>query len=645
MTEPQSRLAIGLAVVVAIAYDIFFWREGLGNNWLWFATVFLAAVTGVLVMAKRWHNGWAVIPALASLGFAASVALYENEFATFIAPTLSVLSGLGYIGLVGFWPGIQWHIRNFAFFEHFETIFTGWRSALHNATHGREGLLRQVGFGLLIAAPFIIIFALLFSSADAIFADWLKRLNIWEYGWRAVRTFILITLGVGLFMTLVKGNGSGEVRVWVWKMPVATVAVVLGLLNLLFAAFVAIQLKYYFGQAAYVLSNGLTFADYARQGFFDLARVLVLAAVIVVAIYRSYAGIARSWLVTILQTAFVAQVAVVAVSALKRMSLYQEMYGFTTLRLYVEWFIYFTLALLVLAAAALIVRFSFRRFVGAVLALGALAGVIVSWVNVDAVIAKENITRWQQDEKKGLDVEYLGELSLDAVPAIGELLKTNRTALTPNQALLLKDYWENKQKQVASTTPLSYTWSTMQAKLTFAEVNPQLGNYFADIGGALQKYERFVQERINYTSCPTSVKDDVRRVLLGNSSAAHNYNTECAPVLPAQAGQALTHYAVLTTIANNLPPQADIRPYKYMYYVIEGDNRTLGRILYTKELKYGEDTDYGSVGLDEKGETYYTLATDGHVIQKDWKNLKHYRLQLNRGADSLSYGLAEPIQL
>lgn len=470
MTELQSRWAIGLAAVVAVAYDIFFWHEGLGNNWLWFTAIFLAATTGMLVMAKRWHNSWAALPALAGIGFALSAALYKNDFVISLAPLFTIGCVLSYLGLVGFGAGAAWHIRNFAFFEHFETIFTGWRTTLHNAAQRREGLLRHVGYGLLIAAPLVIIFGVLFSSADMIFADWLKRLNVWEYGWRVFRTFVLVMLGIGFLVTLARGNGTTEVRTLSWKMPVATVGVVLGLLNVLFAAFVAIQIKYLFGQAKYVLTNGLTYAEYARQGFFDLAAVMVIAAIIVVAVYRSYASVARSWLVTILQTVFVAQVAVVAVSALKRMALYQDMYGFTTLRLYVEWFIYFALILLVLAGVALITRFSFRRFAGAVLALGLVASTVISWVNVDRLIAANNIVRWYNGQE--LDTQYLATLSLDAVPAVGELVKSDSfSKLTKPQQDDIERYWVSKQKEVASTTPLSYTLSTMQATVTFAELN------------------------------------------------------------------------------------------------------------------------------------------------------------------------------
>lgn len=470
MSEIQNRWVISLAAIVAISYDIFFWHEGLGNNWLWFTAIFLAVTTTTLVMAKRWHNSWATLPALAAIGFAVSTALYANEFATNLAPLLTIVLALTYIGLAGFSTGAMWQIRNFAFFEHFETIFTGWRATLHNAAQGREGLLRQIGYGLLIAAPFVMIFGLLFSSADMIFADWLERLNVWEYGWRALRTLLLVMIGMGFFATLMRGNGNAEFRPWVWKMPVATVGVVLALLNLLFASFVTIQIKYFFGQANYVLNNGLSYAEYARQGFFDLVAVMVIAAVIVVAVYRSYASVTRSWLVTILQTLFVAQVAVVAVSALKRMSLYQDMYGFTTLRLYVEWFIYFALILLMFAAVALVVRLSFRRFAGVVLALGLLASTIISWINVDRLIAANNIARWYNGHE--LDTEYLSTLSLDAVPAIANLLKPDVfNKLSKSQYDDIAGYWTARQVEVANTTPLSYTLSVIQAKMTFAEID------------------------------------------------------------------------------------------------------------------------------------------------------------------------------
>ena len=53
--------------------------------------------------------------------------------------------------------------------------------------------------------------------------------------------------------------------------------VVLGLLDLLFLAFVAVQVGYFFGGSAHVHGiTGLTFSEYARHGFWELLAAAAL---------------------------------------------------------------------------------------------------------------------------------------------------------------------------------------------------------------------------------------------------------------------------------------------------------------------------------------------------------------------------------
>src|SRR5207249_11136508 len=56
------------------------------------------------------------------------------------------------------------------------------------------------------------------------------------------------------------------------------VGVVLGLLDALFLGFVCVQVRYLFGGAAWVTATGgLTYAEYARRGFFELSWATALA--------------------------------------------------------------------------------------------------------------------------------------------------------------------------------------------------------------------------------------------------------------------------------------------------------------------------------------------------------------------------------
>src|SRR5207237_8333932 len=62
------------------------------------------------------------------------------------------------------------------------------------------------------------------------------------------------------------------------SLGIVETCVVLGALDALFAAFVAVQFRSAFGGAAFVeRTTGLTYAAYARRGFFELVVVAALA--------------------------------------------------------------------------------------------------------------------------------------------------------------------------------------------------------------------------------------------------------------------------------------------------------------------------------------------------------------------------------
>ncbi len=107
---------------------------------------------------------------------------------------------------------------------------------------------------------------------------------------------------------------------------------------------------------------------------------------------------------------------VVVASALYRMHVYEEAYGFTRLRLLVSVFEGWLglVVLMVLGAGAAAAR------VGgcprAVLLSGAAALLALAALNPDAYIARHNLDRFAETGK--IDTAYLSGLSADAVPAL-----------------------------------------------------------------------------------------------------------------------------------------------------------------------------------------------------------------------------------
>ncbi len=118
---------------------------------------------------------------------------------------------------------------------------------------------------------------------------------------------------------------------WEWALP-------LGVLDGLFVAFVVVQATVLFGGHRHVLeTEGLTYAEYARQGFWQLLWVSALTLVVLSGVIRVAGRVSaadRRLLRILVGTTCLTSV-VVVISAIHRMSLYQEAYGFSVQRLMV----------------------------------------------------------------------------------------------------------------------------------------------------------------------------------------------------------------------------------------------------------------------------------------------------------------------
>ncbi|MEZ5177687.1 MAG: DUF4173 domain-containing protein [Acidimicrobiales bacterium] len=107
--------------------------------------------------------------------------------------------------------------------------------------------------------------------------------------------------------------------------------VVLGALCALYA-FVAAQLVGVSSGSRHILeSQGLTYAEYAREGFFQLLWAAAITVVVLLCV-RACTGRARGALLWLSEAIVVLTLGVVA-SALRRLQLYEAAYGLTMLRL------------------------------------------------------------------------------------------------------------------------------------------------------------------------------------------------------------------------------------------------------------------------------------------------------------------------
>jgi hypothetical protein len=224
-----------------------------------------------------------------------------------------------------------------------------------------------------------------------------------------------------------------KVRRIEWALPI-------GLLVALFAAFVGVAMSTMFGGDEHVLrTTGLTYAEYARSGFWQLLLVSLLTLPVIMVAARNATTTNRAdraWLRGLLGALAVLTLVIVA-SAMSRMWAYQQAYGFTVLRVLVSWMeLWLGVVYLLLIAAGR--RLAAPWLPRAILGTGLASLVVLGLMNPDRFITERNVTRWQQTGK--IDLSYLSQLSADAVPALQRLPEPMRTcALAPIAAGLAAD--------------------------------------------------------------------------------------------------------------------------------------------------------------------------------------------------------------
>jgi len=301
--------------------------------------------------------------------------------------------------------------------------------------------------GIIIALPVLAIFAALLASADAIFSQQLdvfiklfKLENLSEYIFRLIYILIGSYLLAGIFLHAATQSADekliGEDKPLISQLLGFTEsAIVLGSVTILFAAFVFIQFRYFFGGQSNIHIDGYTYSEYARRGFGELAAVAFFSLLMILGLgaitrreneaqHRAFSG---------LSVAIVVLVMVMLASAYQRLNLYEAAYGFSRLRTYTHVALIW-IGLLLGAVVVLEILRRERAFAFAMLIASLGFSASLPLLNVDAFIARQNINlavRGQQE----LDAAYLGSLSDDVVPALAQTFQSSTTSTSVKEAV------------------------------------------------------------------------------------------------------------------------------------------------------------------------------------------------------------------
>jgi hypothetical protein len=436
-TDPtilRTATVLGWAIVFGLMVDL--WIEGPPGLGILLAAAM--AALGLILTAK---------PRAQSLAFLAAGVLLMSFVVIRDSPVLVGLDVLTASGLFALAGGFAREGNPFrAGMRAYAARAVAWTASIPAAAavmlRPFAGLLRGrrrtlvFARALLIALPAGLAFALLLGSADAVFAELLgapfEQVRLGDLP----RHAIVVAAAGGAFVTLAvrstvptrlawaaKPIEGGGLRPSDWVSLLVTVDVI-------FALFVGVQLVTFFGGRTHVLETGLTFAEYARSGFWQMLVAATLTGLVIAAAWiggRPTAGPQRTWFL-VLASLLVCLSLVVLASAFQRLVLYETEFGYTWPRLIPHAAILLTAALLVCGLVAVL---SGRTawLSTAALGLGVLTLVGLNLLDPEAFIAERNIARVERGYE--LDATELASLSADAATAIAAALPDLDPSLRP----------------------------------------------------------------------------------------------------------------------------------------------------------------------------------------------------------------------
>ncbi|NNJ10777.1 DUF4173 domain-containing protein [Chloroflexales bacterium ZM16-3] len=459
---------LGVALLLGICADLLFYGRGVGVS----APIFVALGLAALLMISRSEGrpgGTNLWLGAAALSFAAWLAVRDE-------PMLVALNWLALISLlllltVGFrsdalhrLPPVRLASRAFlAIFEigAYPIVLAVNQIGQIPLRGGQIRKLAPIIRGLLLAAPLLLIFGGLLASADSIFASYVNqilRLRL-PFDFATSVTHLIMVgfftsiVGGGMIVSLAEGMrvapalpAEGDTERLdrsglAWRVLGSTEAItVLMLLDLLFAGFMVIQGAYLFGGLDSLALTGMSFADNARRGFFEMLTVamLSLGLLCALAVVTRRESPARRQVFNAASAAMVLLVLGILASAFQRMWLYELAYGFTRLRIYTHSFMIWLAVVLLLFVVALVAARP-QIFLAGGFASALVYLTILNIVSPDALIVRENIARYQaalsaltvtpgddlfgrSSYDENVDLNYLLSLSSDAVPDLVKAL-------------------------------------------------------------------------------------------------------------------------------------------------------------------------------------------------------------------------------
>ena len=423
------------------------------TQWLLVGVSLTAARKRGALRGKSAGGGWFLLVIALALGLCYSV-FADDALRLMNLPVVWLTTVLALFSLTGANPlpalegrGLRLGLRRFL-----PSFFTRWTlpfKALKNLPRpGKSERLRGFGVGLLLGLPVILLAAALLASADQMFSSLLTNgfQSLDRIDGSALLRLLYAAVG-GLclfsFLAVTSEDPFTPAEPKERRASPVTLSTVLAMLSAVYALFVYVQFRYlFFGSEEAIREIG--YAEYARSGFFQL----VLLAVLTLMLILPCLSLGKESGAVRLLCAFVAALTgVINFSAFFRMRLYIQAFGLSVLRVVTLWGM--LMILCALLACLLKCFFPSARVCPALTVLALCTWTALNFGNVDRLIARYQVTAYNQGTLAELDADYLSSLSPEVLPELEGISDDSERA----RAL------ETARQSFARRFPQPYDWS------------------------------------------------------------------------------------------------------------------------------------------------------------------------------------------
>lgn len=358
--ESRPVITAVFTVLFCASAELFFHKQKTtGESFIWLGSIAVILVSMLSGRNQVWGNGFAIF-------FIHCYAVYW------------ILSRSGRLMENGSGPYVPLDMLNGYFVFPFKHFFLRIKVLWITITSGikkRENRESRISAWIAVAVGLVLFYSAgsLLASADETFnriiGKLLKYFNFDKFSEIIIRFIVSLPVGAYLY-GLIIGTGREDTsslrkkkdRILqkadgLKKVPVKVWSAILAGFCIMYLVFFFIQGSYIFGAFTRTLPEEFTVAQYARQGFFELCKIMTLNFLLLwIVIKSSNEDIRKNNLAMVMCSIILFESILFSVTAFSKLILYISCFGFTPLRIQSSWLVFVLFCGSVLAVYSLWTR-------------------------------------------------------------------------------------------------------------------------------------------------------------------------------------------------------------------------------------------------------------------------------------------------